>query len=74
MKFWEIEKSDKNILLASDVAECIGADPQDIRDQAHRDPSKLGFPVIVTGTRVKIPREGFLHFMKYGYGIGENHE
>jgi len=70
MTLQEIEKTNKDILLASDVADLLEADPQDIRDQAHRDPSKLGFPVIVTGSRVKIPREGFLHFMKYGYGIG----
>ncbi len=71
MTLIEIKKTDKEILLASDIAECLGIDPQDIRDQAHRDPDKLGFPVIVTGARVKIPRDGFLHFIKYGYARGE---
>ena len=58
---------DTNILLASDIAPFLGVDPQDIRGQAKKDPSKLGFPVIVMGSRVKIPKEGFVHFMKYGY-------
>lgn len=70
MTLQEIEKTNKNILRASDVADLLESDPQDIRDQAHRDPSKLGFPVIVTGSRVKIPREGFIHFMRYGYAKG----
>ncbi|TCW30388.1 hypothetical protein [Christensenella hongkongensis] len=70
MTLQEIKKTNKDILRASDVADLLESDPQDIRDQAHRDPSKLGFPVIVTGSRVKIPREGFLYFMRYGYAKG----
>lgn len=33
------------------------------------DPNKLGFPVIVTGTRVRIPKYGFIHFCKYGRNL-----
>lgn len=37
-----------------------------IRYQAHEDPSKLGFPVTVAGTRIYIPRRSFNDF----FGIG----
>ena len=29
---------------------------------------KLGFPATLIGTRVRIPRLGFLHWMQYGNG------
>ena len=63
----EIETSTQEFLLASDIAPILGINPQEIRSQAQADASKLGFPVIVTGSRVRIPRLGFLHFVKYGY-------
>lgn len=43
-----------------------------IRNQAHKDPSKLGFPVSVAGTRVYIPKHSFNEF--FGINGGENHE
>lgn len=57
----------REFLRAEDVAPYIGIHPQSIRSQAQADPSKLGFPVIVHGTRVKIPRDGFVYFCKYGH-------
>lgn len=68
MTLQELEHDTRYILLASDIAPILGVDPQDIRGQAHTHPEKLGFPVIVTGTRVRIPRIGFIHYMKYGKG------
>ena len=70
MTLKEIERSEKEFLLAADVAPVLGLDPQCLRSQAQDDPVKLGFPVTVTGSRVRIPRLGFLHFMKYGYARG----
>lgn len=67
---FEIENSTQEFLLASDVAPFLGVNAQDIRSQAQADASKLGFPVIVTGSRVRIPRMGFIHFIKYGYAKG----
>jgi hypothetical protein len=67
---FEIEASTDEFLLASDVAPFLGVNAQDIRSQAQADPTKLGFPVIVTGSRIRIPRMGFLHFIKYGYAKG----
>ena len=63
MTLQEIEASDKTFLNAEDVAPILECDPQDLRGQAQRDPSKLGFPVIVIGKRVKFPRAGFLSFV-----------
>ena len=40
--------------------------PNYIRHQAQNDPDKLGFPVVVAGTRVRIPKEGFLYFCRFG--------
>lgn len=70
MTFKEIENSDVLYLLADDVAPILKLNSQCLRSQAQSDPTKLGFPVIVVGTRVRIPREGFLHFIKYGYAKG----
>lgn len=60
----EIEALPRNFLLASDIAEYIGANPNFIRAQAHKDPSKLGFPVVVIGSRVKIPKAPFVRYMR----------
>jgi hypothetical protein len=66
MTWDEVLKSDAMFLLAKDVAPIIGTNANHIQDQAHEDPDKLGFPVIVHGSRVKIPRMGFIYFMQYG--------
>lgn len=65
-KLSDLEKLDCDFLTAAQIAPVIGIDPQDLRGQAHADASKLGFPVIVTGCRVRIPREGFINFCKGG--------
>lgn len=66
MSFAEIERSAKIYLIPDEIADVLEADPQTIRNQAKEDPSKLGFPVIVCGRFVKIPRAGFVYFFKYG--------
>lgn len=33
------------------------------RKQVFRDKSRLGFPVVIVGTRVLIPRVQFLHYL-----------
>lgn len=60
-----IKKSDKLYLNPTDVASILHCDPQCIRAQARRDPSKLGYPVIVIGQRVRIPRKPFLAYLGY---------
>ena len=48
----------------ADIADYLGTDPNTIRIQAHENAKMLGFPVIVLGSRVKIPKEGFIRFCK----------
>lgn len=70
MTLKEIRDSDKSLLTPDEVAEALGVNPQSIRNQAQSDPIKLGFPVIVAGTRTLIPRMAFLYFMEYGRPTG----
>lgn len=49
-----------DFLTAKDIASILQCDPQSIRTQARRNPKALGFPVIVTGRRIRIPRKPFL--------------
>ena len=60
----ELKNSNKNILTAAEIAPIVGADPNVIRYQAQEEPDKLGFPVIVMKSRVKIPRIPFIKFME----------
>ena len=62
----DIEKLDKTMLIATDIAAYLECDDGLIRIQAQSEPEKLGFPVIVMGSRVKIPKEGFINYCKYG--------
>ena len=63
-KLKEVEASGKDLLTPADIAPIFEADPQSIRIQARKDPSVLGFPVIVMGSRTYIPREGFLRYCR----------
>ena len=60
----EVQDSEKEILIPSDIAKIINVDPQWIRLVARENPEKLGFPVMIVGNRVKIPRRPFLQFME----------
>ena len=64
MTLADIEKLDKPMLTAKDIAPFLGANPYSIHCQAQSDPQKLGFPVIVLGRRVRIPKERFIKFIK----------
>ena len=60
----DIRTSTAVYLTAADIAPLLQCDPQQIRAQAHRDPSKLGYPVIVIGRRVRIPRAAFIRYLE----------
>lgn len=64
MTYEEIRASTKEILTCADVAPILMANPATIHGQAVERPELLGFPVIVAGRRVKIPRRAFLKFME----------
>lgn len=74
MTLADIEKIPKEILVATDIAPYLGADPGVIRWQARNEPDKLGFPVIVAKSRVKVPKVGFITFCKRGKPIFNNPE
>lgn len=63
MTIQELKESNKAYVNAKDIAPIINADPAWIRFQAHENPAKLGFNVIVYNHRVKIPRKSFLRFI-----------
>lgn len=65
----DIEKIDSPILLPRQIAGYLKCAQYTINCQAMQDPSKLGFPVIMTGARVKIPKEGFINYCR---GIAAN--
>lgn len=60
----EVEAYIGEFLTPKDVAKVLGCDTQTIRVQANRCPERLGFPVSIIGTRVKIPKQAFLRFMR----------
>lgn len=66
MKLEEMEASREEFLSPAEVAEVLGCQGYAINAQAKEDPSKLGFPVNVMGTRVRVPRRAFLHWLKFG--------
>ncbi len=66
MTLEEMRKSAKTMLTPSDISEVLQCNPQSIRMQAKSNPSRLGFPVVVIGTRVRIPKGPFLQFVGEG--------
>lgn len=60
----EAKASDKIMLTPAEAAGIIGCDPQGLRMTAREDPLSLGFPVVVIGNRVKIPRIPLLEFLR----------
>ena len=59
--------ADKPYLLPREVGALLNIQPYTINVAAQNPDTraKLGFPVIITGTRVRIPRVPFLQFMGY---------
>lgn len=64
--FDKIKQSDAILLIPDEVSKVLGLSPQGIRNQARTDPAKLGFPVIVSGNKVKIPRVPFINYVEQG--------
>ena len=64
MSIAELETMTKETISGNTAAEVIGCNPQLLRIQARQCPQALGFPVIVIGNHVKIPRRPFIAFMR----------
>ena len=63
MTLEELQKSMEIFVTPADVAPILKCDPQCLRKQAQTNPSQLGFPVIVQGSRIRIPRIPFLRYI-----------
>ena len=66
MTLEDVKAMDRETITPAIAAAVIGCDPNSIRITAHREPDSLGFPVIVVGSRTKIPRRAFIRFMEDG--------
>ena len=62
MTIEDIKKMDKEILTPCDIAPLLNCDPNLIRWQAKQDVKQLGFPASKMGSRVKIPKQGFINW------------
>lgn len=62
----EIAALPVEVLTPAQIAPVLHLDQDTIRGQARTCPARLGFPVIVAGSRVKIPKAAFLAFMREG--------
>ena len=60
----EIEAIPDEVLTPAQVAPVLHLDQDTVRGQARTCPARLGFPVIVAGSRVKIPKKSFVKFMR----------
>lgn len=59
----EIKAVPGEVLTCKQVAAVLGMSETNLHAQAMERPDALGFPVIVAGRRVKIPKQPFLRFM-----------
>lgn len=64
MTLQDLIRTDGDILQVDEVARYLRVAPQLLREQAHDDPTKLGFKVIVIGSRVLIPKAPFINFVR----------
>ena len=62
MTWQQILRSDKPILTPQDISKVMGCHPQEINRQARL--GILPFPCFRSGNRTKIPREGFIAWMR----------
>lgn len=66
-----VMNSDECTITPAKAAPILGSDPHTIRVQARLCPERLGFPVIVARSRVKIPRIPFLKYIGAIFEDGE---
>lgn len=59
----EIEASEKEVLVCSDVAGLLGVNAYTLHETAIEKPGNLAFPVLVFNRNVRIPRLPFMKAM-----------
>ncbi len=63
MTIEELIRSDQVFVKPAEIAEILHCDAQQIRVEARRVPCRLGFPVVIYGHQIRIPREPFLRYI-----------
>ena len=61
----ELKNHPKEVITPVEAAGLLGWDPYCINLLAKKDPGALGFPVIVMGSRVRIPKAAFIRFIEH---------
>ena len=69
MTLEEIRDYPKEVLTPAQIAPILGCSPYTINVSAKQRPDGLGFPTIIMGTRVRIPKQPFIAYMT---GINKN--
>ena len=64
MTIEELKELEINMLTPAQAAEVLGVSAQSIRVCARQRPDLLGFPVMVYGSRVKVPRLPLIDFLE----------
>ena len=62
----DLKKMDSAMIVPAVAAAVIGCDPNNLRLVARRHPEWLGFPTVIIGNRVKIPRLPLIKFLEEG--------
>ena len=62
----ELEALPVEVFTPAQIAPVLRLDQDTIRGQAREKPELLGFPVVVAGSRVKVPKRPFIKFMQGG--------
>lgn len=75
-KIESLKSIEREYLIPREVAPILGVDPYTINIQVKEDKARgtnsFGFPVMLIGSRVKIPKEPFIRYMTYGKEGGES--
>lgn len=60
----DIKAMESDVITPAIAAQVLKCDPNWIRVAARQDKTMLGFPVVLIGHRVKIPRMAFIRYME----------
>ena len=64
MTIKEIRPCSRNMLSVIDISEVIGSGAKDIANTVRTTPGLIRYPFTFVGSRMKIPRVGFLNWLE----------